>query len=97
MTRHRNIICSNILFLLSLGLLAVSAFFSVPKVNSTATTHNNNNNNVNMDAVSLNAATAGELERLKEEEAKLSAMLASIRKQKLSVLRSRPLTVGKIR
>ena len=47
-------------------------------------------------AASLNAATAGELERLKEEEAKLSAMLASIRRQKLSVLRSRPLTVGKI-
>ena len=50
-----------------------------------------------MDAASLNAATAGELERLKEEEAKLSAMLASIRRQKLSVLRSRPLAVGKIR
>ena len=94
MARHRNIICSNILFLLSLGLLAVSAFFSFPKVNSTATIHNNNN--VSMDAASLNAATAGELERLKEEEAKLSAMLASIRRQKLSVLRSRPLTVGKI-
>eukprot|EP00581_Thalassiosira_minuscula_P010068 CAMPEP_0183702134 /NCGR_PEP_ID=MMETSP0737-20130205/340_1 /TAXON_ID=385413 /ORGANISM="Thalassiosira miniscula, Strain CCMP1093" /LENGTH=375 /DNA_ID=CAMNT_0025928685 /DNA_START=355 /DNA_END=1482 /DNA_ORIENTATION=+ len=40
--------------------------------------------------------TAGELERLKQEEAKLSSMLASIRKQKLSVLRSRPLTVGVI-
>ena len=93
MARHRNIICSNILFLLSIGLLAVSAFFSFPKVNSTATIHNNN---ASMDAVSLNAATAGELERLKEEEAKLSAMLASIRRQKLSVLRSRPLTVGKI-
>jgi len=35
-----------------------------------------------------------ELERLKEEEARLSNMLASIRQQKLSVLRSRPLTVG---
>eukprot|EP00579_Thalassiosira_antarctica_P015654 CAMPEP_0201929416 /NCGR_PEP_ID=MMETSP0903-20130614/22971_1 /ASSEMBLY_ACC=CAM_ASM_000552 /TAXON_ID=420261 /ORGANISM="Thalassiosira antarctica, Strain CCMP982" /LENGTH=370 /DNA_ID=CAMNT_0048468183 /DNA_START=192 /DNA_END=1304 /DNA_ORIENTATION=+ len=38
--------------------------------------------------------TAGELERLKQEEARLSSMLASIRQQKLSVLRSRPLTVG---
>jgi len=38
--------------------------------------------------------TAGELERLKQEEARLSSMLASIRQQKLSVLRSRTLTVG---
>jgi len=38
--------------------------------------------------------TAGELERLKEEEARLATMLSSIRRQKLDVLRSRPLTVG---
>ena len=38
--------------------------------------------------------TVGELERLKEEEARLAAMLASVRQQKLSVLQSRPLTVG---
>jgi len=50
-----------------------------------------------MDAATLkNSATAGELERLKEEEARLAAMLASIRKQKLSALRSRPLNIGVI-
>ena len=38
--------------------------------------------------------TAGELEKLKEEEDRLASMLASIRQQKLSVLRSRPLTIG---
>lgn len=36
----------------------------------------------------------GELEKLKQEEARLSSMLAQVRKQKLSVLRSRPLTIG---
>ncbi|KAL7524791.1 hypothetical protein ACHAXR_000714, partial [Thalassiosira sp. AJA248-18] len=40
--------------------------------------------------------TAGELEKLKQEEARLSSMLASIRQQKLAVLHSRPLTIGVI-
>lgn len=39
-------------------------------------------------------SSAGELERLKQEEARLSSLLAAIRQEKLSVLRSRPLTVG---
>ena len=37
---------------------------------------------------------AGELEKLKEEEAHLASLLASIRQKKLTVLRSRPLTIG---
>ncbi len=36
----------------------------------------------------------GELERLKKEEQRLSALLDSIRQQKLAVLRSRPLSIG---
>lgn len=99
MTRHRksstsiSSSTSNLkLFILSLGLIAVSAFF-LPAVNSTNTHHNHNM----APNVSQSVGTAaGELEKLKEEEAKLSSMLASIRQQKLSVLRSRPLTVGVI-
>lgn len=41
-------------------------------------------------------SNAGDLERIKQEEARLSSMLAAIRQEKLSVLRSRPLTVGVI-
>lgn len=43
-----------------------------------------------------NSATgkAGRLEELKQREAALAALLADIRKEKLSVLRSRPLTIG---
>jgi len=37
---------------------------------------------------------AGRLEELKQREAELSAMLASVRREKLSALRSRPLTIG---
>ena len=40
------------------------------------------------------AMRPGELEKLKQEEARLSSMLAQVRKQKLNVLRSRPLTIG---
>ncbi len=36
----------------------------------------------------------GELERLKQEEQRLASLLASIRQEKLSVLRSRPLSIG---
>lgn len=36
----------------------------------------------------------GELERLKQEERRLASLLASIRQEKLSVLRSRPLSIG---
>jgi arogenate dehydrogenase (NADP+) len=36
----------------------------------------------------------GELERLKQEEQRLSELLTSVRQQKLAVLRSRPLTIG---
>ena len=36
----------------------------------------------------------GELERLKQEEQRLSALLSSIREQKLAVIRERPLNIG---
>jgi len=39
-------------------------------------------------------SAAGELQKLKKEEAKLASMLASVRQQKLSVLRDRPLNIG---
>ncbi|KAL3822271.1 hypothetical protein ACHAXA_005904 [Cyclostephanos tholiformis] len=38
--------------------------------------------------------TAGMLEELKQQEAKLALMLASVRRQKLAVLRARPLSIG---
>ncbi|KAL7532344.1 hypothetical protein ACHAXR_004571 [Thalassiosira sp. AJA248-18] len=39
-------------------------------------------------------SAAGDLEKLKQEEARLASMLASVRQQKLAVLRSRPLNIG---
>jgi arogenate dehydrogenase (NADP+) len=39
-------------------------------------------------------AKAGRLEELKQREAELAALLADIRKEKLSAIRSRPLTIG---
>lgn len=53
-----------------------------------ATENNNNNNN------SPAAAVAGRLEELKQREAELSKLLAEVRLEKLSALRSRPLTIG---
>ena len=96
MSRHHFSSNYNIkLFIFTLAFLSVSStsFFFRP-VNSTATTIQPHHNSNKMDTATLSAATAGELERLKEEEARLAAMLASVRKQKLSALRSRPLTIG---
>ena len=42
------------------------------------------------------AAPAGKLEELKQKEAELSELLAAVRREKLSALRSRPLTIGVI-
>lgn len=101
MTRHRrrctpvSFNCNLKLFILSLGLLAASAFF-LPKVNSTATPNMATNLAPVSEGTPSEVPSAGELERLKEEEARLAAMLASVRQQKLTVLRSRPLTVGVI-
>jgi prephenate dehydrogenase len=47
-----------------------------------------------MPPVQQQIPTTGELERLKGEEQRLAALLASVRQQKLSVLKSRPLNVG---
>jgi arogenate dehydrogenase (NADP+) len=41
-----------------------------------------------------NQVAAGKLEELKQREAELSALLASVRREKLSAIRSRPLTIG---
>lgn len=82
------------LFIINLSLLLCSGFF-LPSVYSM--TPLNSMANAAQSASDGNCSenpTAGELERLKEEEARLAAMLASVRQQKLSVLRSRPLTVG---
>lgn len=74
--------------LLGLGLLVVP-FLSLPTATASAPAMASP-----VPPSSAGAPTAGELERLKQEEARLSALLASVRQQKLSVLRSRPLTVG---
>lgn len=49
---------------------------------------NNNNNNNNM------VSPAGRLEELKQQEAELAKQLAAVRMEKLSALRSKPLTIG---
>lgn len=53
-----------------------------------------NNNTSNQHDTSAAAAAAGRLERLKQKEAELAAQLAAVRREKLSALRSRPLTIG---
>lgn len=54
---------------------------------------NDNNINTSNNIPTINSSN-GELERLKKEEQRLFALLDSIRKQKLVVLRSRPLSIG---
>ena len=54
---------------------------------------NNNNNNNNNDVPSI-PLPAGRLEELKQREAELAKQLAAIRMEKLSALRSKPLTIG---
>jgi arogenate dehydrogenase (NADP+) len=49
---------------------------------------------VNGNQMSNNKAQLGKLEELKQREAELSALLADVRLQKLTELRSRPLTIG---
>ncbi len=46
------------------------------------------------DKPSLIKAQAGKIEELKQREAALSRLLSAVRKEKLSALRSRPLTIG---
>lgn len=82
------------LFIVNVSLLLCTGFF-LPSESSM--TPLNNMPNAAQSASEGNPSeipNAGELERLKEEEARLATMLASVRQQKLSVLRSRPLTVG---
>mmetsp|Transcript_14582 Transcript_14582/g.20606 ORF Transcript_14582/g.20606 Transcript_14582/m.20606 type:complete len:396 (-) Transcript_14582:79-1266(-) len=47
-----------------------------------------------MAPISEGEAAAGKLKELKKREAELSNMLAAVRREKLSTLRSRPLTIG---
>ncbi|KAL7482964.1 hypothetical protein ACHAW6_008615 [Cyclotella cf. meneghiniana] len=68
--------------LLNIATISVAPFFP-PAVDS----HQEASSN-------MAPSPAGELEKLKQEEAKLSSLLAQVRQQKLSVLRSRPLTIG---
>ncbi len=82
------------LFIINLSLLLCTGFF-LPSVNSMTPLNNIPNAAQSAsDGDPSEHRTAGELERLKDEEARLAAMLASVRQQKLSVLQSRPLTVG---
>jgi hypothetical protein len=72
---------SNLLiFILSLILITVTPFFPPDSHPEVSAT--------------MTPSPAGELEKLKQEEARLSSLLAEVRQQKLSVLRSRPLTIG---
>lgn len=94
MTRCRTIstpvvssICNLKLLILGVGLLVVPFLFL-------ATVNASTPNMASPAPPPTREPTAGELERLKQEEARLSSLLASVRQQKLSVLRSRPLTVG---
>ena len=82
-------------FLFSFVIIAAVSAFFLPAVNSTATmVLSNSPQPDSIHEGGLPTANAGDLEKLKQEEAKLASMLASIRQQKLSVLRSRPLTIG---
>ena len=85
-------VCNLKRFIISFGILAASTLFLPPVVSTS--TQNNMPNMAQSDVGSGQIPSAGELDRLKGEEARLAAMLASVRQQKLSVLRSRPLTVG---
>lgn len=68
-----------LIFLLSIILITVTPFFPPDSSEVSA---------------AMSPSPAGELEKLKTEEARLSSLLAQVRQQKLSVLRSRPLTIG---
>jgi len=46
------------------------------------------------DPKDINAVSAGRLEELKQQEALLAAQLAAVRREKLTTLQSRPLTIG---
>lgn len=48
----------------------------------------------NDDASDSSSVKAGKLEALKQREAELAALLAEVRREKLSALRARPLTIG---
>jgi prephenate dehydrogenase len=63
----------------------------VPRDPRATATTNTDNNNINNNSP---AAVAGRLEELKQREAELSKLLAEVRLEKLSALRSRPLTIG---
>ena len=52
------------------------------------------NNNIDGDGKEPATAPAGKLEELKQREAELSKLLAAVRTEKLSAIRSRPLTIG---
>jgi prephenate dehydrogenase len=66
---------------------------------STESDDSKGNSNTEPESSSTPAATtiraqAGKIQQLKEKEAALSRLLAAVRREKLSALRSRPLTIG---
>ena len=56
------------------------------RINGANSKNNNNDSSIR--------SRAGQLEMLKQKEAELAAQLAAVRREKLSALRSRPLTIG---
>ena len=79
----------NLMRLIVVIIAASSAIIFLPSAYSTTAAQNNM-----PPGQHHQIPTTGELERLKGEEQRLAAMLASVRQQKLSVLRSRPLNLG---
>lgn len=79
MNRQQRCHSNLLVFILSFILISVTPFFAPDSSDVSAT---------------MAPSPAGELEKLKTEEARLSSLLAQVRQQKLAVLQSRPLTIG---
>lgn len=87
-------ICNRLLLAIALGFISTANAFCSVKYNSQMQT---TSGNIQLHASSDNSNEStnyGELERLKQEEQRLSVLLSSIREQKLAVLRERPLNIG---
>lgn len=87
------------------NIISTSSFqFSTPKRNTQNTRHLRKSVPIIPQKLHLSSAASsnqeesvtnyGELERLKQEEQHLAALLASVREQKLAVIRERPLKIG---
>lgn len=66
------------------------------KLGTLSSLHAHHDEDENNTQPSPKSSGPGDLEKLKQEEARLATLLASVRQQKLAVLRSRPLNIGVI-